>query len=745
MTKIEMKSRRESSLSSVMKHWRLISVAAVLLAVCLAFVGGVGAETTYYVSPTGNQDGTTVDKPSNLTSVLNLIKTGTDNKYVVLLLEGEYTDNNYVIERTAVNKATITLKAYGDANAVIKTPIIITSKYISSTTFEKLNLSGISATAVTVTHDNNNYKYSGDVVLESCNFINCDNGILVDKSSNNVQLFNVLNTSFNSISGYAIRGYFGSAKKGITISNCNIDGAAQGLWIRTISENNKLIIKENIITTNQYCIRLGQVPYPKKEGGSTPTSIHSVEITHNDLTVNNPHNSNIYNSGILIQGYIKKDILISENTLDGEELLYLDGATKSGGDIILDKNYWDGENPVGKEVPISWGLYVSPPQSQIPYYLDVDKTELYDDSTYKVDIHQPENGVVKFKEITYKELTLRTDLNNGYPKGSEVTLTINPATGYSLSSLKVIDEDDSEIEVVENKFTMPEKNVTVTVLFTANIYNIEVIDGSAEPNNAEINTEVTLIPDTKEGYTFKEWSVIKGGEITITDNKFIMPASDVHIKAVFEEIPKDNEVFSSNGGSGIGGYDSHPRTTVNGGLVDFGSSKVVKAVLLPEGSSGSVVLKVDTIEKWPKELETEYTFDISVEKLGEGMAYIHFEIPESTLESLGITPADICAYHLVDDVWVKLITTYEVKDGTVFYEAETDSFSPFKLVIEEGAAEPKAEETEPVIPPTEEPEDKPQEELPPIEPPVQPTEPESPSPILAVLAGLGAAAVLRRK
>ncbi|MBO5367054.1 hypothetical protein J6A32_00335, partial [Methanocorpusculum sp.] len=148
-----------------------------------------------------------------------------------------------------------------------------------------------------------------------------------------------------------------------------------------------------------------------------------------------------------------------------------------------------------------------------------------------------------------------------------------------------------------------------------------------------------------------------------------------------------------------------------------------------------------------KALDTEYTFDISVEKLGDGMAYIHFESPVSTLDRLAITPADIGVYHLVDEVWVKLAVTYEVKDGMVCYEAETDSFSPFKLVIEEGAATQKEEENVPTVPPTEEPDvpDEP-EILPPIDEPTKPAdEPETPAPILAVLAGLGAAFIVRRK
>ena len=247
---------------------------------------------------------------------------------------------------------------------------------------------------------------------------------------------------------------------------------------------------------------------------------------------------------------------------------------------------------------------------------------------------------------------------------------------------------------------------------------------------------------TRDGYTFNRWTQNPGGGTVYTEESIVMSDNDHTFYAQWEEIPQES--ITPSGGGGEGGYLSFPRTTTDGGYIDFGKSKVVKAVTLPEGSSGSVVLKVDSIDHWPEELETEYTFDISVEKLGEGMSYIHFEIPENTFTELGLTAADVGVYHQRGDVWTELKTTYEVKDGIVCYESETDSFSPFKLVIEEGAAKQKeetvtpSEPVEPVIP------DEPQEELDPIKP-IEPTEPESPTPLLAVLAGLGAAVVLRRK
>ena len=345
------------------------------------------------------------------------------------------------------------------------------------------------------------------------------------------------------------------------------------------------------------------------------------------------------------------------------------------------------------------------------------------------------------------------DSDGGTPEPAEISVTYGSPYGelptvekenYQFSHWK----DESENEITSETLVETDNDHRLTAVWIP-LYNVTVTvipaeggSTSASSDQAVENSEITLSYTESAGYKFVKWNVTEGN-VEISDNKFTMPACDVTIEAVFEIIPSS----SGSGSGGDGGALSFPRTTTNGGLVDFGSSKVVKALMLPEGSSGSVLLKVDTVEKWPKALETEYTFDISVEKLGDGMAYILFEIPVSTLDRLGITPADIGVYHLVDEVWVKLAVTYEVKDGMVCYEAATDSFSPFKLVIEEGAATQKEEENVPTVPPTEEPDvpDEP-EILPPIDEPTKPAdEPETPAPILAVLAGLGAAFIVRRK
>ena|GEM_PF-3836917 len=57
---------------------------------------------------------------------------------------------------------------------------------------------------------------------------------------------------------------------------------------------------------------------------------------------------------------------------------------------------------------------------------------------------------------------------------------------------------------------------------------------SASPAKAAADTEIALTATPNEGYHFKEWQVISGG-VTIVDDKFTMPDTNVAIKAIFEE------------------------------------------------------------------------------------------------------------------------------------------------------------------------------------------------------------------
>ena len=136
--------------------------------------------------------------------------------------------------------------------------------------------------------------------------------------------------------------------------------------------------------------------------------------------------------------------------------------------------------------------------------------------------------------------------------GTMISLTATPNKGYHFKEWQVI---SGNVTIKDNKFTMPDGNVEVKAIFEEDAppapteHTITVItDGngtaSASPDKAVAGTEITLTATPANGYHFKEWEVMSGG-VTIKDDKFLMPDSNVEVKAIFE---KDT-------GGGGGGYN----------------------------------------------------------------------------------------------------------------------------------------------------------------------------------------------
>lgn len=91
----------------------------------------------------------------------------------------------------------------------------------------------------------------------------------------------------------------------------------------------------------------------------------------------------------------------------------------------------------------------------------------------------------------------------------KIDLIINPSTDSRLKSLTVLDENEEEILVTNNSFTMPAKNVTINAIFEIKKLNVEFnSNGGSEVNSQEIKYEKTIIEPsnpTKTGYTFAGW------------------------------------------------------------------------------------------------------------------------------------------------------------------------------------------------------------------------------------------------
>ena len=193
-------------------------------------------------------------------------------------------------------------------------------------------------------------------------------------------------------------------------------------------------------------------------------------------------------------------------------------------------------------------------------------------------------------KITIAETTNGTVTANptNAAKDAEVTLTVTPAEGYELDKLTVAGKTATNVTVTENKFTMPDEDVTVTATFKEKekptpvehkIIIAETTNGKviANPASAAKDAEVTLTVTPAEGYELDKLTVAgkTATNVTVTDNKFIMPDEDVTITATFkkkaEPKPETKEYTISKA------YTNHGSFTVSKSKAKAGETITVTA------------------------------------------------------------------------------------------------------------------------------------------------------------------------
>jgi len=304
---------------------------------------------------------------------------------------------------------------------------------------------------------------------------------------------------------------------------------------------------------------------------------------------------------------------------------------------------------------------------------------------------------------------------------------------------------------------------TIHAMITAEEGNLEAVNDNIEHSKGKkvkitFTVPANLIsnPNLLVAYHVKGDSVTKadlvGCNLLASDYEIVIEGPGFSSYVLVEEEPKQTTSSGSAVDTGAGNYQYYPRSVPADGIVDFGTSKVVTGMELPAGSDGTVTLNIKPTFDMPE--NGFYAFEIDAPgyntdaKINGGLS---FQIPVADLEAAGWTAEDIVLFHgtVAEDgkiTW-EALTTNLVKNenGVAYYKAAINSCSPFYIGFVKGGSVVNTEVVDPVTPETPVTPDEP-EVLPPVDEPETPEQPtESPAPILAVLAGLGAAAVLRRK
>ncbi len=130
--------------------------------------------------------------------------------------------------------------------------------------------------------------------------------------------------------------------------------------------------------------------------------------------------------------------------------------------------------------------------------------------------------------------------------GDTVVLTIKPFKAFRLKpgSLKYSDGNAS-VAITGSSFVMPASNVTISAIFELDLYKVTIAPMSggkivAAPKIAASGKRIHLSAVPNKGYRLKAGSLRYNNgteDILIKGSTFVMPSSDVIIKAEFEKIP----------------------------------------------------------------------------------------------------------------------------------------------------------------------------------------------------------------
>ena len=124
--------------------------------------------------------------------------------------------------------------------------------------------------------------------------------------------------------------------------------------------------------------------------------------------------------------------------------------------------------------------------------------------------------------------------------GSSKTINISPSTGYEVN--EVIVDGINKGKITTYTFNNITDNHTISVTFkkldeqkfTVNCTTVQNGNISVSPTSATVGTKITIYVNPSEGYRLKQ--IDSSPNVAINNNQFTMPAQNVTLTPVFEQI-----------------------------------------------------------------------------------------------------------------------------------------------------------------------------------------------------------------
>lgn len=329
-------------------------------------------------------------------------------------------------------------------------------------------------------------------------------------------------------------------------------------------------------------------------GGSAPVNFITLPVTDTKLkvtavTIDGNNNfvaayEKTFSKGIsLTQGNLTSfGVLMSEKTGETIDLSKNETTTATADSLTWDRALVHVKVLKGKSTTDANNYY--PGKSKT-------STRFYSGSTLAITpINSLSISEIVFTAASenYAKILANSTWTNATASASGTTVSIIPTDGSKeVSAIISATTGHKSIEIIYGQPKIKEKH---SVIISSDVKNGTI---TATPTTAYAGENITLTATPDGGYILSEWNVTTAtGNVTVTDNAFVMPDEDVTVSATFVEaahVP----VYASVAELIAAGKPTTTGTKVTVTLTD---EEIIRFHTLKDGTVAGTIIKIGTQE-----------------------------------------------------------------------------------------------------------------------------------------------------